>query len=192
MAYGWNWDHSGIKVSFLLRSNGTWLWGFVQGEDFFKRGCILTCCTSVWFKINIYRWHRWLRRYKTFTGVSSQRFISVLLTIYISVLNWRGKKLVLGKERAFFLLRCLRCVYIIGPGGPDMVLWGAVSATSVKSLAPTTYWVQVPFSFHMTNSAKHLRLFSKSSKALKCLKPDTNVKIMLWCWPVFLDRDTFR
>lgn len=167
---------------------------FCSGRRFFlKRGCRLTCCTSVWFKINIYRWHRWLRRYKTFTGVFSQRFISVLLTIYISVLNWRGKKTwSRARKGLFFLLRCLRCVYIIGPGGPDMVLWGAVSATSVKSLAPTTDWVQVPFSFHMTNSAKHLRLFSKSSKALKCLRPDTNVKIMLWCWPVFLDRDTFR
>lgn len=58
--------------------------------------------------------------------VYNQRFILVLLTICISVLTKiRGKKiLVLGKEVAFFffLLRCLRCVYIIGPGGPDMVL----------------------------------------------------------------------
>lgn len=152
--YYQNWDHTGIKVSFLLRSNGTWLWGFVLGEDQIKWENRLTCHRSVCFKINIHRWHNWLRGSRRFAtrNLSQSNFPSIF---QCSLKLEKKKILVLGKEVAFFffLLRCLRCVYIIGPGGPDMVLWETVSATSVRSLAPTTYWVRVPFCFHMTNSA---------------------------------------
>lgn len=98
----------------------------------------------------------------------------------------KKKILVLGKEVAFFFFAevsavCLHYWAWRSWHGPLRSRFSHVC----QKLGSHNLLGSSSLLFSHDKLSQHLRLFSKPTKAPERLQPDTNVKIMLWCWPVF-------